>query len=158
VTTISGKMPAYMRRFALNTAQKRMVTGLCQDPLGSLQHSPDSLAGLRGKERDAKGGRRKEGQRKARGGGREGNEDAVPLLSDFLATPRNPHLSHYPSLFHCWPKTRMFYKSAQHRPEVSLKTAFMASFANCFFVFFFVNTVYRFKIGIVLAFTVFQVS
>jgi len=63
-------MLAYMSRFALNIAQKRLAARICPDPLGSLQHSPDSVAGLRG--------RGKEGR---------GKEEAIPFLSYFLAMP-----------------------------------------------------------------------
>jgi len=38
-----------MCRFTLNIEPKRLAAGLCPDPLESLQRSPDSLAGLRGK-------------------------------------------------------------------------------------------------------------
>jgi len=51
-----------------------LAVGLCQDPLGSLQHSPRSLAGFKGEGRQGKGkGRvRKEEERgmEKRGRGR----------------------------------------------------------------------------------------
>jgi len=62
VTTHARKILAYSSRFALNIPQKRLAAGLCPDPLGSLQHSPDSVAVLRrGKEgkRCRKGGKRR---------------------------------------------------------------------------------------------------
>jgi len=68
-------MLAYMRRFALNIAQKRLAAGLCPGPLGAYS-APDSLAGLRGKAGDGKG--EGGGERKGRGGEREGKGGRGP--------------------------------------------------------------------------------
>jgi len=69
-------MPVYVHRFALNIAQKHLVAGLFPDPLGSLRSSPRLPSWIKG---EGRGGERK---------GRRGKEDAIFLLSYFLAAPR----------------------------------------------------------------------
>jgi len=60
LTTPPAILPAYMRRFALNIAEKHLAAGLC---LGAYNAPPDSLAGLRGNRGDGEM-KRKEGKRK----------------------------------------------------------------------------------------------
>jgi len=79
-------IPGKMHKFALNIAQKRLAAGLRPDPLENLQRSPDTLAGLRGREvrgRAGNGQGKKEGERKGnecevRVKGGRGKEDAIP--------------------------------------------------------------------------------
>jgi len=50
--------------FTCNCTRMRLATGLRPDPLGSLQRSPDPLAGFYGR-----------GRRKEKGGGDKGREE-----------------------------------------------------------------------------------
>jgi len=63
-------------RFTAENPLKSMVAGLCPDPLGSLQCSPDTLAGFRGEgppERCWEGEREADGMQ-GKGKGRQGNK------------------------------------------------------------------------------------
>jgi len=67
-------MPAYMCRFALNTAQKRVLPSPTEEITALLQ----TPSWIKGEGMEGKG---REGKRK----GREWKGGCYPLLSDFLA-------------------------------------------------------------------------
>lgn len=54
-----------MRRFAINTVEKRLAAGLCPDPLAELTEHPRPISWING-EREGVEGRGREGE-----GGRE---------------------------------------------------------------------------------------
>jgi len=51
-----------------------LAAGLCRDPVGSLQRTPDLLAGLRWKKGEGKGGKGKAKESEGKDGKKEGGE------------------------------------------------------------------------------------
>jgi len=93
------------------TTKNRLAAGLCQNPLGSLQSSPSSLAGFRGWPWEGRG--RVPGKGKKRGGARRGRRGMGPLNFNNVVAPLDGSPRHCYRLTYTAISTRLSFNRRQ---------------------------------------------